>query len=60
MIPKDLFLPLAITQVLGIQTNVLMFVQKALLLSAPQPQIQYIQSESRDQSQLDQIQSSLT
>lgn len=74
MIPKDLplsisphswgyrcmSLPLAFTQVLGIRTNVLVFVQKALLLSAPQPQSQCIQSESRAQSQLDQIQSSLT
>lgn len=52
-------LPLAVTQVLGIQTEILVFMQKALLLLAPQPLIQFIQSESRDQSQLDQIQSSL-
>lgn len=73
MIPEDLLLsispnswgyrclslPLAVTQVLGIQTKILVFMQKALLLLAPQPPIQFIQSESRDQSQLDQIQSSL-
>lgn len=73
MIPKDLplsisphswgyrcmSLPLAVTQVLGIQTEILVFMQKALQLLATQPLIQFIQSESRDQIQLDQIQSSL-